>query len=187
MDSLTYSSHFALSFSSGILFKNIFIRVTKLPVFKLLPTEKQLFHGYNNSEYNVLISCKFVPRNWVKLLHSSWEAEMMPYHTCFFPAKNLSVVYNFGPIHMWIHVKILKNILNRNPELCLLFKEDVQLKTQLMQLPEFFQAFFFATYICCVFFAFISSFHGYNNLYEIHIFINSSSPPSGILRTNLMS
>lgn len=50
MDGLTYSSHFALSFSSGILFKNIFIKVTKLPVFKLLPTEKQLFHGYNNSE-----------------------------------------------------------------------------------------------------------------------------------------
>lgn len=99
MDSLTYSSHFALSFSSGILFKNIFIRVTKLPVFKLLPTEKQLFHGYNNSEYNVLISCKFVPRNWVKLLHSSWEAEMMPYHTCFFPAKNLSVVY-------WSHTHV---------------------------------------------------------------------------------
>ena len=50
MDGFTYSSHFVLSFSSGILFKNIFIRVTKLPVFKLLPTEKQLFHGYNNSE-----------------------------------------------------------------------------------------------------------------------------------------
>ena len=63
MDGLTYSSHFALSFSSGILFKNIFIRVTKLPVFKLLPTEKQLFHGYNNSEHNVLISCKFAPKN----------------------------------------------------------------------------------------------------------------------------
>ena len=43
MDGFTYSSHFALSFSSGIRFKNIFIRVTKLPVFKLLPTEKQLF------------------------------------------------------------------------------------------------------------------------------------------------
>ena len=55
MDGFTYSSHFALSFSSGILFKNIFIRVTKLPVFKLLPTEKQLFHGYNNSEYNTHI------------------------------------------------------------------------------------------------------------------------------------
>ena len=62
MDGLTYSSHFALSFSSGILFKNIFIRVTKLPVFKLLPTEKQLFHGYNNlSEIHVFINYSSSP------------------------------------------------------------------------------------------------------------------------------
>ena len=184
MDGLTYSSHFALSFSSGILFKNIFIRVTKLPVFKLLPTEKQLFHGYNN-EYNVLISCKFVPKHWVKLLHSSQGAEMMPYHTSFFPAKNLSVVY-------WSHTCVdpLKNLekhFEQKSRTLPIIQRRRAVKDATYAVAWSFSGFFFATYICCVFFAFISSFHGYNNLYKIHIFINSSSPPSGILRTNLMS
>lgn len=40
----------------------------------------------------------------MKLLHSSREAEMMPYHTSFFPLKNLSVV-------CWSHTRVdpLKN------------------------------------------------------------------------------
>ena len=126
----------------------------------------------------ILISCtKFVPKKWVKLLHSSQGAEMMPYmyHTSFFPQKNLSVVY-------WSHTCVdpLKNLVKhfkQKSRTLPIIQRRCAVKTQLMQLPEFFLAFFFPVYICCVFFTFISSFHGYNNLYEIHILINYSSSP----------
>lgn len=106
----------------------------------------------------------------MKLLHSSREAEMMPYHTSFFPPKNLSVVY-------WSHTCVdpLKNRekhFEQKSRTLPIIQRRRTVKDTTYAVPWIFSGFFFAMYICCVFLAFISSFHGYNNLYKIHIFIN---------------
>lgn len=167
MDGFTYSSHFALSFSSGILFKNIFIRVTKLPVFKLWPTEKQLFHRHNNNEYSIIIiTCKFVPKIWVKPHYISQRAEMMPNYTSFFLQKSspccLLVPYMYGS------TKHFEQKSRTSP----LIPRRCKAKDTTYAAACILSGFFFCNFICCVFFALISSFHGYNNLYQIHIFIN---------------
>ena len=165
MDGLTYSSHFALSFSSGILFKNILIRVTKLPVFKLLPTEKQSYYFMVTIIANIMYSYLVNLFPEIEWNYSTVVREQTWCHTCTtlpsFPPK-ISLL-SIGPIHVWIHLKIVKKHFERKSRTLPIIQRRRAVKDTTYTVSWIFSGFFFAMYICCVFFAFISSFHGYNN------------------------